>query len=320
MPYVKTSNGRIESIKMEFNLVENCNYACKECSHFSPYMPVRRADLTTFETDVSALSDVYHVRRFRFVGGEPLLHKDINAFVAVIRDSGITDTIEVVTNGSLLDRVDDELFRSIDYLSLSWYPDKRCDEAKVLRAKERCRLSNTTLKVQKIDHFRLMQLDEPIQDDRLTKRIFDSCQIAHSWYCQTFAEGYFYLCSRPLFTPGYLRQKGQPVANLTEVDGLPLHTPDLYHRLSEFLGSTQPLSSCRYCLGTVGKREPWRQLDRSERRATEVEARVPTAAISRKHLWILLVWAALERAVLRLVPSLNVSRVLNLAKNWVLRD
>ena len=65
MPFFAVRNGRIESIKMEFNLVEGCNYSCSECSHFSPHLRAKRAVLRDFAADVNALKDVYRVRRFR---------------------------------------------------------------------------------------------------------------------------------------------------------------------------------------------------------------------------------------------------------------
>jgi len=43
------------------------------------------------------------VRTVRFVGmGEPLLHSGIHTMVKLVRDSGMTDRIELLTNGSLL--------------------------------------------------------------------------------------------------------------------------------------------------------------------------------------------------------------------------
>ena len=54
MPFFAVRNGRIESIKMEFNLVEGCNYSCSECSHFSPHLRAKRAVLRDFAADVNA--------------------------------------------------------------------------------------------------------------------------------------------------------------------------------------------------------------------------------------------------------------------------
>ncbi len=319
MPFVTSAAGRVQSIKIEYNLVDGCNYSCRECSHYSPFMAHKSADLEAFDADVRALEPVYHVRRFRFVGGEPLLHKQLLEFVRTVRRSGIADTIEVVTNGSLLDRVDDAVFREVDMFSISWYRDKRFDQAKLDRTTERCRRFGTQLKVRKIDEFRMMQLDEPITDDRLLQQVFDSCQIAHTWYCQTFYEGRFYLCSRPLFTESYLGQKRTSVGSFQEDDGVGLHEPELLKRLTRYLTRTEPLASCSFCLGTVGKKVPWGQMSPEERKSTAPLSRRAETSISSGMLRYLLGWARLERAVLRLAPSLHLSRALHLVKEAFLR-
>ena len=109
--------------------------------------------------------------------------------------------IEVCSNGALLHRVDDAIFRAIDKLSISWYPDDRCGPDKIDLARRKCLEHGVQLKVERIERFRTMQQDTAIGDANLVKRIFQSCQIAHSWGCQTFLDGRFYLCSRPLFLP-----------------------------------------------------------------------------------------------------------------------
>lgn len=319
MPPFTVRNDRIQSVKMEFNLVEGCNYSCVECSHFSPHLRAVPAQLESFATDVRALREVYRVRRFRFVGGEPLLHRDILGFVRELRQSDLTRDIELVTNGSLLGRASDELLREIDSLSVSWYPDPRCTQESIDRATDRCRRFGTELKVKKVSAFRMMQLDRPFDDARLSRAVFATCEIAHSWYCQTFYEGRFYLCSRPIFTDAYLAQKGVAPLDLREVDGIPLHEPALRERLTAYLGRREPLAACRYCLGTVGREVEWRQMTPEERRSTTPLERAPEASVSRTRLRALRMWGLLARGIWRVAPSLRLARGLQLAKELMLR-
>lgn len=320
MPFVSVRDGRVQSIKLEFNLVQHCNYSCAECSHFSPHLKAQQAALDTFARDLNALQKVYRVQRFRFVGGEPLLHKDILSFIRAVRRSGIAEKIEICSNGSLADRVPDEVFREIDMLSISWYPDPRCNQATIDLITSKCRTHGTVLKVEKIDRFRMMQLDAPIADPALVKQVFRSCQIAHSWYCQTFNDGYFYLCSRPLFTGAYLKQHRPAVPQFSKVDGLSLHDEDLLERLLDYLGSERPLESCKFCLGTAGRHVPWRPLTTDERLHRQPIDRVAKEALSPLRLRYLLSWDRLERGLLKVLPSLRLSRALNLVKSSTVRD
>lgn len=320
MPFVQLRDGRIQSVKLEYNLVDHCNYACEDCSHLSPWLRPRKAGLESFRADLAALARVYHVRRLRFVGGEPFLHPELLGFVRAARESGVADQIQICTNGSLVDRVDEAVFGEIDLLSVSWYPDARLDEEKVARIRALCRRYGTRLRLERIDRFRAMRLDHPNPDPALVQEVYDTCQIAHAWYCQTFADGVFYLCSRPLYTNAYLDRKGLEAPNLRALDGVPLHTPDLQARLLASLGTRAPLASCAWCLGTVGRYQPWRSLDAAGRADPSPLSRVAQEQIDPLRLRWVGTWARAERAILRRAPSLRIARAMTLARSAVIRD
>lgn len=284
MPVIALDKDRIRSIKVEYNLTEHCNYGCDQCSHLSPYMAKRESSLDSFKRDLAALSEVIRFYRFRFVGGEPLLNRDLLAHITAVRASGIAEEIQICTNGALLDRTPEEVFAAIDTLTISWYPDPHCDQAKIDRAIEICRRVGTKVGVLKIDKFRRMQVARPIEDKSLVKDIYDTCEIAHTWYCQTFYEGRFYLCSRPLFTGPYLSKIGVEAPDFRELDGIPLHEPRLKERLTQALRSKEPLAACRYCLGTVGRNETWRQLPPAERKAPPRPASSLAEMLDRRRL------------------------------------
>jgi GTP 3',8-cyclase len=319
MPHVSIKNERIVSQKIEYNLAEHCNFSCDECSHLSPFMPVSTQGLRQFIVDLRRLSSVYHVHRFRFVGGEPLLNKDIVAFVSAVKESEIADTIEVVSNGVLVDRAPVELFREIDRLTISWYPDNRCKEELLDRARLLCSRFDTEIRVERINRFRRMQVAGPNPDDKLVSEIFQSCLIAHTWYCQTFYDGKFYLCSRPLFTREYQRQLGWATEDLRQIDGIPLHEPNLRERLLEALRQSHPLASCKYCLGTSGRYQAWRQLSVAERRKPSAP---PTAqeGIDRWRLKGILAWRMAERGLLKAWPSARLARALNVVLTGIVGD
>lgn len=273
MPVVKRENGKVRTVKIEYNLTEHCNYGCSQCNHMSPYMRRKMSSLETFKRDLKALAEVMRVVRFRFVGGEPLLHPQLLDHVEAVRSCGIAEEIQVFTNGALLDRISEEVFAAIDTLTVSWYPDARCDRAKLDRAVAACERVGTRVGVIPIKEFRATQLTVRNDDPGLVDDLFRTCEVAHSWYCQTFYEGRFYLCSRPIFTGPFLGRLGAEAPDFTQLDGVPLHQPNLKERLLAQLSSRRPLAACGYCLGSVGRAEAWRQLDAGERKAP-----TPTAA------------------------------------------
>jgi organic radical activating enzyme len=311
MPSVFVANGKIVSLKIEYNLTEHCNYSCAECSHFSPYLAKKESALSTFVRDLEALAKVLRVYRFRFVGGEPLLHKGLLEHIRAVRASGIAGEVQVCTNGALLDRAPEEVFAAVDSLSISWYPDSRCDQAKVDRTIAICKRVGTKIGVHKINVFRQMQVQQPIDDRRLAQDVYDTCHIAHRWYCQTFYEGRFYLCSRPIFTNSYLGKLGTSAPDFRELDGIPIHEADLQPRLLELLQRREPLAACSYCLGTVGKRQAWRQLPASDRKAPRPPARPGAELVDRRQLLFSKVWQHLSpRRLLLRAPRSILARAL----------
>lgn len=311
MPFVVERGGFLCSNKLEYNLVDHCNLSCRECSHLSPYVRKNALPFEIFARDLAAVASVFRVQRFRFVGGEPLLNKDILRFVAATRASGIAPRIEIASNGVLVPRAPDELFDAIDSLSLSIYPSAPCAPDALRAIEARCREHNVTLKVDFIDRFRRMQVREPIREDELVHRIFNSCLIAHTWGCQTFYDGYFYLCSRPIYSEAYTNKLGLESSGLRMRDGISLHEPDLRSRLLAYLKSPEPLQACRHCLGAVGEYEPHRQLTAEERKSPGLDPVPGALGVDAARMRHLEKWHGLRDGVLNAIPSANLSRLLN---------
>jgi GTP 3',8-cyclase len=319
MPFVAEKDGLLYGHKLEYNLVDHCNLACRECSHLSPYVRKNSVPFATFERDLRRLVEVYRVQRFRFVGGEPLLNREIVRFAQAVRASGIAAEIEVVTNGVLLDRLDEQLLRCIDMISVSVYPAAGDLTQAVRSAQRLCRRHGVRLKLEHIDRFRRMEVPSAMTDASVVEGVFKSCLIAHTWSCQTFYSGYFYLCSRPIYTDSYLQKRGAPPRHFREVDGVALHEPELGARLHAYLRSTQPLLACQHCLGAVGQYVPHSQTDASERKHPAMPA-AAIESIDAARMRRLLRWGRVNSAILKRVPSLRVARLLAMAQTAVIGD
>lgn len=97
---------------VQFFPIYACNFTCKYCHHSIPKQerkfvtewPVMQYEL--YEKCISELLQFPDkVKTLRFVGmGEPLLHKDIVTMVRRAKEAEVANTVEVLTNGSLLTR------------------------------------------------------------------------------------------------------------------------------------------------------------------------------------------------------------------------
>lgn len=114
---------------VQFFPIYACNFTCKYCHQSIPRherkfvteWPVMKYEL--YEKCITELMQFPEkVKTVRFVGmGEPLLHKDITKMIKRAKEAQVANTIELLTNGSLLThQVSDELIAAgLDRLVIS---------------------------------------------------------------------------------------------------------------------------------------------------------------------------------------------------------
>lgn len=257
-PY-RVVNGRIVSEACEINVTEHCNFTCRSCSHLSPVMPTYKIDLTELEKDLSLLAPHYHVEHLRLVGGEPLLHPQIVDVISIVQQSKIADRVRVITNGSVLSRMPEEFWESVDEVHVSLYPNKELSESCLDTCAELAKANAVSLVIKRFNQFRETYTELGTNDDALVKRIYRTCQIAHVWRCHTIAHGYFFRCPQSVFIPALLLPDAEKA-----VDGLKIHSgPTFGEELLDFLENPDPLRSCQFCLGSVGRKFDHSQVSRS---------------------------------------------------------
>jgi organic radical activating enzyme len=251
---------KIENSRCEINVVEHCNLSCRSCSHLSPLMPRTIVSAEQIAHQLGLLGRVYHARWVRLVGGEPLLHPHLIDVIEAARGSRVADRVSVVTNGVLLARMDNEFWRAIDAIEVSLYPGKTLDRDARARFTKLARMHDVDLRLVDVGEFRESFSTRGTDDDRLVRRIYSRCEIAHVWRCHTVADGYFYKCS-----PAYFLPKAVPAcASYDKKSGVEISDSDGFAvALHEYLDSPDPLPVCRNCLGTAGKRFAHEQVRRA---------------------------------------------------------
>lgn len=256
----KIRNGKIQASLCEVNVVHHCNLSCRACSHLSHLSKKYFVNPDQVLNDFSALAPYYHPQHVRLLGGEPLLHPNLLDVIDAVIESGISETIRVVTNGVLLDRMTDRFWQKVDQIYISIYPDCGISKEKLNYFRHKAGKHDIELNIKFYKHFRESYSEYAAESD-LAQRIFSTCQIAHTWRCHAIFEGYFFRCSPSLLIPRILQKETH--TNIW-IDGLKItSSEDFTDRLREFLSSKKPLNACRYCLGSVGKRfvptqeSPW---------------------------------------------------------------
>ncbi len=251
---------KILARSLEVNLTSHCNLSCYGCDHASPVNAEEYLSVEELRRDLAALSPVYHVFEFRLTGGEPFLHPELMEVVAAIRGSGIADKITLVTNGVLLHKASEELWKRIDRLVVSIYPGvKRRLSHDDLR--DLAHRHGMLLWHKPTDEFTIKLLHSRNGDDDLVKAIYDTCTLKTS--CHTLHHGRYFKCSPSPFMPNWLRRVGVGAPVWPGDSVLVRDNPDLHEQLKAFLSCEEPLGACRYCLGCAGRPTESRQMNRA---------------------------------------------------------
>ncbi len=288
IPY-EIRDGKIQSELCELNVCHHCNLSCRGCSHLSPRVGRFFVDPDTVFRDFSILANYYRPRRVSLLGGEPLLHPALLDVVRAVRSSGICQCIRIVTNGTLLGRMPEQFWESLDQVHVSVHPGSRVSTKEVKNWQAIAHIHGVGFELRYTDRFweTCSELGTPNQE--LVNRIYSACQIAHTWRCHAVCNGFFFRCSQSIFIPQVL---GHRTGVRPMIDGLRLETREGFtEALLHFLTAREPLTSCAHCLGTVGKpfspvQDPrrvsgdprtteqlidWNYLLRVERRSSAVE-------------------------------------------------
>ena len=100
--------------RLEVNLIDGCNLNCKGCSHFSAiFSPQSIYKLEDYIAVMNRLRKLGRFVRFRLLGGEPLMVKDLSEYLYETRRVFPEADLEIVTNGLWVDMVDEELWQAI---------------------------------------------------------------------------------------------------------------------------------------------------------------------------------------------------------------
>ena len=89
---------------LEWHITHACNFTCENCCHFSNHKFSSNVSYDTLEQWYSLWSHRLAPDTIDILGGEPLLNKDICKIVQLTREHWPTSTIDITTNGVLLDK------------------------------------------------------------------------------------------------------------------------------------------------------------------------------------------------------------------------
>lgn len=248
----------IPPTNLELIVVDHCNITCRSCNHASPMLPNWFADPDTVYRDLLILAKHYRPPFVKIIGGEPLMHKHLDAVIHAARASKISDYFKLITNGTLIHEASDAIWEALDEVEISCYPGVRNTQNNIILAKEKALFFGKKLTIFRYDNFRETLSLKSSVDQRLINKLFAACKIARLWGCHAVRQGYFYMCPQSIYIP-ILTGKS------AENDRLLIEDSSAFHqKLANFLNPSSPLESCANCTGSNGRQNPHELLPRRQ--------------------------------------------------------
>lgn len=233
-----------------------CTLKCKDCANFiyqiPPEINKQFVEPGQLKEDLDKLSTVLRTNRIQIQGGEATLHKELDKIIDIVKASGISENIQLVTNAS--QPLDNDLVAALK------------------RNNANVRISNYEAKKQNIFQWesvlRFNSIDYSLYkyaggdnlwydlgrykmsrnvNDADVRKIFASCPFKVCW---TIYDGQLTKCSRS--SSGYLSGH-HGFFHEDFVDIRQGHPYALWDDLNRLLQNNF-MESCRYCNGVSGKR------------------------------------------------------------------
>lgn len=263
MKKIENINGFIQIYGLEFFVVDHCNLRCSGCSQCSPFLKKHFADLSIFARSLETLRKYLIPNKITILGGEPLLHPEIDSIISITRNAKMFNKVHITTNGFNLLKMSSAFWSGIDVLRISKYPaNADFINQNLAEFIHTCKVNEVELQIREMNSFNRIILTEENANRKVIDEIYNKC--IYKYYCHTLSEGKIFRCSPVVNLNKYHEAINNNFTSNSQdylwiEDSINFQT-DLLH----YLNSDISLSGCKFCLGSSGKSFPHRQLTKAE--------------------------------------------------------
>lgn len=245
------------NLGIEYHLCEHCNLNCAGCDHFSPLAEKVFADLDSFTNDMRRLQILLNgsMRYIRLLGGEPLLNEKVGNFIDIARRYFPKAKIEIVTNGTLLDKMDKQFWKNcrekkVTILVTKYPINVAYDKMKNLACTENVEYKYTSFTDESHENIvkKMYRYPLDIEGRQNTRKSFAHCECANNY--AFLKNGRIYACPICASIGHFNKYFGYNLA-ITEKDYIDIYETNNKHNIFRFL--SKPIPFCRYC--NVDKRK-----------------------------------------------------------------
>lgn len=252
--------------RFQTHIVEHCNLNCASCAHYSSLHGEEYLSLEEYRRDYKRLSELFcgEAELIEILGGEPLLHPEITAFMEVARTYFPHAPIHILTNGLLLPKMPEEFWQSMKIygitLRMTRYPVKFDYDGWAKKAREMgIQVWLSDEEITWVAHKLDVSGGVPNGEAALRNlENFLNCYDAN--FCFTLEHGRIFTCPQAAYAKTFADYFDVPI-DITERDSIDIYTAENAQEITKFL--SQPIPFCRYCRVKERTVIPW-EISRKE--------------------------------------------------------
>jgi MoaA/NifB/PqqE/SkfB family radical SAM enzyme len=243
----KTSHERLmprKLLRFEVNITDHCNLNCIGCEHFSPLAKEKYIDISDYEKDCARLGKLlnWEMENIHLMGGEPLLHPQINRIIEITRKYFVKGVIEIVTNGILLMKQDRAFWKTCNennvIISVTQYPiGLKYDEIE-----RTAKSQNVELRYYHFGKKTMQKRPFDLEGKQDIKENIKICHMANN--CVQLRDGKLYTCVEIAYI-GIFNEYFNKGLEVTEKDYIDIYKAQNKEEVFNFLN--KPVPFCRYC-------------------------------------------------------------------------
>lgn len=243
---------------LEIQVVEHCNLNCASCTHFSPLAEPSFINKEAFFLQLKKVEPLFrgNCKSLKIMGGEPLLHPEINVLLGLARQAMPNTKLTLQTNGILLSTITDDFWIACHdnnvLVRVTRYPVKLNTEiinSKALKW-------NVDLKYHPSDgtikSFNLYPLN--LTGDGIPKENYSNCKMKQRYVL--IKDGRLYSCPIAGNAEHFSRAFNKKLI-CGDKDSIAI---DAIHSFEEYVDfATKEIEFCRFCMPTQYRRDVgWR--------------------------------------------------------------
>ena len=240
----------------------HCNLKCVECMYHSQFEHIDVYSYFEFDHDITLTKSLFSFETAILIGGEPLLNKELPSFANKLKSSGCCQSVQINTNGILIESFDESLYKNVDRIVISKYPLQQKLEDKILSGIEYLkRFDHIKIEILNTNDFlRTTKLKK--SDELITQKIWNNCTCGlNSKYGMngTLYNGKFYRCVLSFMKPRFLNHM-KVETDLVESNYISLTTDVSSDQFETFFMNKSPLDACYWCMGCNGTKVDHKQI------------------------------------------------------------